>query len=337
MRSVLIIPGFPAGYLVLPSLVGMLQEAGMDVCVGGREAQAAMGEYVRAATGREAVLEEDCGGYDAVLCFDEACVPEYARRADCPVVVPLRRSVFKVGGGLGTFEAASAEACFEAVMSALTPQDYRGRTLLITCGPTIEDADPARYISNRSTGRMGTAIARMAARRGGRVLLVHGPMQSAIPDMDGIVAVPVRSARQMCDAVMERLSEADIAILCAAVADFAPCQYSEEKIKKGKSQLFTLQMQRTPDILAAVGASPNKPAMLVGFAAESNNVKDNALDKLIRKNCDMLCANDITAPGCGFAVDTNRLLVFTRDGQQREIPLASKDKVANELLNLCLA
>ena len=204
---------------------------------------------------------------------------------------------------------------------------------LVTAGPTREHLDPVRFISNRSTGKMGTAIAKMAARRGAHVYLIHGPMQAAVPPSSNIEAIPVRSAQEMLDAVLAMVPKSDVAILCAAVADFAPVQYSEEKIKKGKSQFFTLQMRRTPDILATVGALPNKP-FLVGFAAESNDLTANATEKLVRKNCDMLCANDITAPGCGFATATNRLLVFQRNGSCTEIPLATKEHVANSLLTL---
>ena len=349
MKSVLLIPATAAAFLHTPKTVALLQENGFDVTIATDAEPFA--EYARLATGRPPVpWKESFSGYDAVLMAPfsgEYGVP----KTDAPLIVapflsgdmpmpPVKGAVMlEPDGGdspmglLGSGRVASPEQCAEAVVTALTPQDFTGLTILLTAGPTIEDADPARFISNRSTGRMGVAIATVAARRGAKVILIHGPMAAAVPKSPRIVPVPVRSAEQMCAAVLQHVSDADIAILCAAVADFAPDSYSEEKIKKGKSQSFTLRMHRTPDILATVGALPHKP-FLVGFAAESNDIRENALDKLVRKNCDMLCANDILAPGCGFATDTNSLLVFTRDGSCTEIPLASKTDVADAMLAL---
>lgn len=349
---ILLIPSFPYSYWHTPRLVSLLNSAGKDVAIAAESGTAAASMAFE-LTGRDPVdLKCGKGKFKAIVAAPCAKLPEIN---DCIsgklLIAPVMEAELKVPDGisviqpleskeksncygrLGEVTVASPETCLEAILAALTPQDFAGRTIILTAGPTIEDADPARFISNRSTGKMGTAIARMAARRGARVLLVHGPMAAEIPSSSNIIPIPVRSAQNMCDAVMEHLREANIAILCAAVADFAPVQYSEEKIKKGKSQFFDLKMRRTPDILATVGASPDKP-FLVGFAAESNNVRDNAMDKLVRKNCDMLCANDIMAPGCGFAVSTNRLLVFGRDGSETEIPLASKESVANSLLDM---
>lgn len=252
----------------------------------------------------------------------------------CVLILPPTE-VTPITVGHTNFRVASPEQCAEYAIAAVTPQDFTGQTILLTAGPTIEDADPARFISNRSTGRMGTAIARMAARRGANVILIHGPMSASIPPLKVILDVPVRSATDMMSAVKCHLQDADIAILCAAVADFAPVEFSEEKIKKGTSRLFTLQMKRTPDILAYVGALPEHP-FLVGFAAESSNINTNAREKLNAKHCDLLCANDITAPGCGFEVPTNSLSVFGHDDFHTTIPLASKEIVANRLLDLIL-
>lgn len=359
-NSVLLIPATKAAFFHTPKTVALLQENGFDVTIATDVSFIELPEYLliqeyaRQATKREPLLGREYfsgKGFDAVLMAPyntKIALPE----TDAPLIVApflsgrakmprlnkavvLKPTVELSMGRLGKGRVASPEQCVEAVMTALTPQDFEGRTILLTAGPTIEDADPARFISNRSTGRMGTAIAAMAARRGAKVILVHGPMVAAVPDSPRIVPVPVRSAEQMCAAVLEHIKKADIAILCAAVADFAPDTYSEEKIKKGKSQSFTLRMHRTPDILATVGALEIKP-FLVGFAAESNDIRNNALDKLQRKNCDMLCANDILAPGCGFATDTNSLLVFTRDGNCTEIPLASKQQVADKMLDMIL-
>lgn len=236
-------------------------------------------------------------------------------------------------GALGSLRVASPELCVEMVRRAQTPQDLAGKRLLVTAGPTAEDADPVRYVTNRSTGRMGVSLARMAARRGAQVTVVHGPMSWALPAVPGVEGVAVRSAQQMYEAVMSRTDEADIAILCAAVADYTPVTYSDIKIKKGHEATFALLLKRTPDILASIGRLEKRP-FLVGFAAESDHVEANALGKLKGKNCDMLCANDVMEPGSGFAVGTNRVTVFLRDGGVCRLPQMSKDDVARKILDL---
>ncbi|HQC51636.1 MAG TPA: bifunctional phosphopantothenoylcysteine decarboxylase/phosphopantothenate--cysteine ligase CoaBC [Lentisphaeria bacterium] len=236
-------------------------------------------------------------------------------------------------GAMGAVAVASPEACVEAVCTALTPQDFAGQTVLLTAGPTIEDADPARFVSNRSTGRMGAALAKVAARRGAKVIFVHGPMSWPTPQAPTIRAIAVRSAEEMCNAVLAEVPKATIAILCAAVADYMPVAYSHEKIKKGTDATFALLLKRTPDILATVGALEKKP-FLVGFAAETQNLTDNATAKLRKKNCDMLCANDITEPGCGFAVPTNRLTILFADGRREDLPLLAKEEVAARVLDI---
>ena len=354
MPPVLLIPSTSAAFLHTPKTVALLQDVGYSVAIAA-EKESPFAEYIRMATSRDPVsIGKTISGYRAVLMAPyEADTP--LPKTSLPLIVaplvgedapnppPLGRKAITLMppadtlscGWMGRGRVATPEQCAEAVITALTKQDLAGMNILLTAGPTIEDADPARFISNRSTGKMGTAIAKMAARRGAHVFLIHGPMQAPVPPSTNIEAIPVRSASEMLEAVLATLPKANVAILCAAVADFAPVQYSEEKIKKGKSQFFMLQMKRTPDILATVGALPNKP-FLVGFAAESNDLTANATDKLTRKNCDMLCANDITAPGCGFATQTNRLLVFQRNGKCTEIPLATKERVANQLLDLIL-
>lgn len=238
-------------------------------------------------------------------------------------------------GALGALCVASVERCLEAVLTALTAPDCRELRLLLTAGPTAEDADPARYVTNRSTGRMGVALAVKAARRGARVLLIHGPMTWPVPPHAAIECCPVRSAQQMYEAVMAHLPECNAAILCAAVADYTPVAYSQEKIKKGQESSFNLVLRRTPDILAALGALPGRP-FLVGFAAETHEVEAHAREKLYRKGCDMLCANDIAEPGSGFAVATNRVTVYMRDGTTVQIPMQSKLDVADAILDLMM-
>ena len=323
MPRILLRSESPAALFHTPELIQAMKEAGFDVsvaCADGIFSDTA----IQTMSGNAPANDEK--GFDAVIS------PYANHKGALPCINTQLKSEFHCGAA-GTFLLPSPEALTEAAISFFKKQDFANKTILLTAGPTIEDADPARFVSNRSTGRMGTAIARTAARRGANVLLVHGPMLAPIPQHEKIHSVPVRSASQMLTAVDECLPQTDIAILCAAVADFSPMAYSEEKIKKGKSEIFTLQMRKNPDILAHIGAMPNKP-FLVGFAAESNNVEANAQDKLLRKNCDILCANDITAPNCGFATSTNSLTVFRRNAPTILIPLASKDAVADSLLDI---
>ncbi len=246
-----------------------------------------------------------------------------------PAALPL------LGGGVAPLWLAGPEAVGEAVAAAVTRPDLAGKGVLVTAGPTVEDIDPVRFLSNRSSGLMGLALALSAWRRGAAVTLVHGPLQVAVPALPGLAAVPVRSAAQMHRAVMECVDAQAAAILCAAVADFAPRQVAEQKIKKttaaGGDEPI-LPLRRTPDILAALGALPRRP-YLVGFAAETEHVQAHALDKLRRKGCDLLCANDVTEPGSGFAVTTNRITILSRDGSITPLPLLSKSAAADRILD----
>lgn len=246
-----------------------------------------------------------------------------------PAALPL------LGGGVAPLWLAGSEAVCEAIAAAVTRPDLAGRGVLVTAGPTVEDLDPVRFLSNRSSGLMGLSLALSAWRRGAAVTLVHGPLQVAVPALPGLVAVPVRSAAQMHEAVLERVDAQAVAILCAAVADFAPRHVAEQKIKKtaaGLAEEPSLPLRRTPDILAALGALPRRP-FLVGFAAETDHVEAHALDKLRRKGCDLLCANDVTEPGSGFAVATNRITILARDGSITPLPLLSKSAAADRILD----
>jgi len=185
-----------------------------------------------------------------------------------------------------------------------------GRRVLITAGPTREDLDPVRFVSNRSSGRMGFALAAAAQRAGAEVCLVAGPVGLDTPP--GVARLDVWSAQQMLDTVMQQVADTDVFIACAAVADYRPGQVLTHKLKKQDDQL-TLQLQRTPDILAAVAALPQPPFTL-GFAAETENLEANARAKLVDKRLDMLAANPVGRPGVGFDSETNALRVFWRDG-----------------------
>jgi len=323
MHRLLLYVHTPAALFHCPPLVQALQNAGFGLgiqCPDGIFSSTA----IQTMTGLPPATSEE--GY-------LAAISPYGSYCGNLPLISLAAPLDFPCGMCGSLPLGTAEQYTEAALTFVTPQDYAGVSLLLTCGPTIEDADPARYVSNRSTGKMGTAIARQAARRGAQVFLIHGPMQASVPQHPNIRPIAVRSASQMLQAVDDILPHAEIAILCAAVADFSPLAYSEEKIKKGSSPFFTLRMKKNPDILAHIGSLAKRP-YLVGFAAESNNLSANAQEKMERKHCDILCANDITAPNCGFGTATNSLTVFLRNQPEILIPLADKNQVANSLLNI---
>lgn len=236
-------------------------------------------------------------------------------------------------GREGEGRLATVERIVEAGRRALTEPDLERRHIIITAGPTAEDIDPVRYLTNRSSGRMGFALATAASRRGALVTLVHGPTSAPLPTGQGIELVPVRSAQQMHDAVMEVLEErrVDAAILSAAVADFRPEGVKTEKIKKDEGGL-ELSFERTPDILAAVGRREDRP-VLVGFAAETSDVAANARKKLEEKRCDLICANDVSAPGVGFDSEDNHLVLHRREGEPTDLGRGSKLSLAHRVLD----
>ncbi len=236
-------------------------------------------------------------------------------------------------GRVGEGRLASLERILEAARRALTEPDLERRHVVITAGPTAEDIDPVRYLTNRSSGRMGFALATAASRRGARVTLVHGRTSAPLPTGQGIEMVPVRSAQEMHDAVMSALEErhVDAAILAAAVADFRPAAVQLEKIKKASGGL-DVAFERTPDILAAVGARGERP-VLVGFAAETSDVARNARKKLEQKRCDVICANDVSAPGLGFDSEDNHLVLHFKEGEPKDLGRGSKLTLADGVLD----
>lgn len=208
---------------------------------------------------------------------------------------------------------------------------FDGMRIVVSAGPTYEDIDPARFLGNRSSGKMGFAIADVAAQRGADVLLVAGPVH--LPTPQGVRRVDVRSAAQMYRAVMDALP-CDIYIGAAAVADFTPRASLERKLKKQPGQdVLVLELVKTRDILADVANHPQRPARVVGFAAETNDVAAYARSKLERKGLDLICANQVGLPGCGFESDDNALLVIDADGE-RPLGPASKHALAAQLLDL---
>jgi phosphopantothenoylcysteine decarboxylase/phosphopantothenate--cysteine ligase len=212
----------------------------------------------------------------------------------------------------------------------LSPRDLAGETLLVTAGPTREELDPVRFLSNYSSGKMGYAIARAAAERGARVLLVSGPTALAAPR--GVEFHPVVSACQMQQSVMELAPSCSVVVMAAAVADYRPAARSTRKIKKSAGDRLCLELERNPDILAGLGRLSGE-RLLVGFAAETEDLLSNARQKLTEKNLDLIVANDVTREGAGFDVDTNIVRLLYRDGMDEEFPQMSKDDVAGLLLD----
>jgi phosphopantothenoylcysteine decarboxylase/phosphopantothenate--cysteine ligase len=196
---------------------------------------------------------------------------------------------------------------------------------LITAGPTREAIDPVRYLSNRSSGRMGFALAAAAAAAGHSVALITGPVSLETPQ--GVVRVDVTSAQEMYEAVKGGLPAADAAIFSAAVADYRPAHPAEQKIKKSEATL-TLTLERTPDILGSVRAVFGWEGFLVGFAAETEDLLGHAREKLVRKGCDLLVANDVSRPGIGFDALENEVTLLFRDGTERGLPRMSKEEMA---------
>ncbi|HEV2386882.1 MAG TPA: bifunctional phosphopantothenoylcysteine decarboxylase/phosphopantothenate--cysteine ligase CoaBC [Candidatus Acidoferrales bacterium] len=233
-------------------------------------------------------------------------------------------------GMTGAGRLASHDAILQAVRQALAlRRDLEGETVLVTAGPTCEDIDPIRFLTNRSSGRMGFAVAEAAAARGARVILVSGPASVTAPA--GIELVPVRSAEQMWRAVAARLEEATIVVMAAAVADYRPAIHSPQKIKRGAPRL-TLDLELTPDILAAIGPRKGN-RVVVGFAAETERVAEHARRKLTAKPVDLIVANDVTGDGAGFDVDTNVVTLFARDGREQPLPRLSKHEVAGYIFD----
>jgi phosphopantothenoylcysteine decarboxylase/phosphopantothenate--cysteine ligase len=242
-------------------------------------------------------------------------------------------------GMVGAGRLASVEAIALAVRDVLgIKHDLMNETILVTAGPTCEDVDPVRYLTNRSSGKMGYALADAARRRGAHVILVSGPTALTAPD--GVEFVPVRTAKEMHSAVRDRLSESTAVIMAAAVADFRPANPQDTKIKRGAGKL-TLELESTPDILADIsreGASASSSQgqhrrIIIGFAAETNDVASSARKKLTSKNADLIVANDVTEPGAGFDGDTNVATLFSRDAEEVRLPKMSKFDVAGRVLD----
>lgn len=208
-----------------------------------------------------------------------------------------------------------------------------GKKILVTAGPTYERIDPVRFIGNFSTGKMGYALADAAARAGAEVTVISGPV-SVSPSERSVKVIGVESACQMAKECERLFPETDIAIMCAAVADYAPAEFHETKMKRESRDTVTLELKRNPDIAATLGSMKKMNQKLVGFALETDHEDENALKKLHSKNLDMIVLNSLAVPGAGFATDTNKVTVFKADSSKIELPLMSKKDTAENIIRL---
>lgn len=214
-------------------------------------------------------------------------------------------------------------------------QDLKGKKVLVTAGPTYEKIDPVRFIGNYSSGKMGYAIAEEAARRGAEVTIISGPV-SITTSIPNINVIKVESAREMYDQCVNIYPNCDLGIMCAAVADYAPAEYVDSKIKREKEDIPVIKLVKNPDIAAALGAMKAPTQKLVGFALETNNEESNALDKLHRKNLDMIVLNSLQDSGACFGTDTNKITTYFSNGEKLEFPLKSKVEVAKDIIDSIL-
>jgi phosphopantothenoylcysteine decarboxylase/phosphopantothenate--cysteine ligase len=240
---------------------------------------------------------------------------------------------FLACGWEGKGRLADLDVLLAEIERAVNPQDLRGERVLVTAGPNREPIDPVRFISNRSTGKMGFAVAAAAWRRGGEVTLVAGP--TALPTPHGVRRCDVNTAEEMRQAIAAEFHSASILFMAAAVADYRPARVAQEKLKKGSGRLI-LELDRTVDILGEL--APRKgERFVVGFAAETEQVIANAERKLEEKNLDLIVANDVAGSQTGFAVDTNAVTLIDRSGHHESVPLMSKDAVADRIIDRVIA
>jgi phosphopantothenoylcysteine decarboxylase/phosphopantothenate--cysteine ligase len=231
-------------------------------------------------------------------------------------------------GQVGQGRLVEIDEIFGTVCQVLgRSSDLAGKRIVVTAGGTQEPVDPVRCLTNRSSGKMGYALAEAARDRGARVVLVSAP--SALPKPAGINMVDVGTVQEMHEAVKKAVAGADVLIMAAAVADYRPMKVSKEKIKRQQSSSLTLELERTPDILGEVKGK----FLRVGFAAESQNLVANAREKLQKKQLDLIVANDVTAADCGIGADTNRVVIIDKKGNAKKLPLLPKREVADKILD----
>ena len=249
------------------------------------------------------------------------------------IVAPVSGHLACGDSGAGKLEdvAVIAERACELLFAK---KDMEGLRVMVTAGPSREALDPVRYISNRSSGKMGYAIAQAAQKRGAEVTLLNGPV--AIEAPQGVKLVPFTTTQELLDRASELAQEQDLLIQAAAPADYRAEEIAPQKIKKQGGEPMTFTLVENPDVAATLGKAKRSGQVFVGFAAETNDVLAHARDKLARKNLDMIVANDVTRPGAGFDVDTNIVTLITKDGQEA-LPMMSKAEVAQRILDRALA
>lgn len=249
------------------------------------------------------------------------------------IVAPVSGHLACGDSGAGKLEdvAVIAERARELLFAK---KDMEGLRVMVTAGPSREALDPVRYISNRSSGKMGYAIAQAAQKRGAEVTLLSGPV--AIEAPQGVKLVPFTTTQELLDRASELAQEQDLLIQAAAPADYRAKEIAPQKIKKQGGEPMTFTLVENPDVAATLGKAKRSGQVFVGFAAETNDVLAHARDKLARKNLDMIVANDVTRPGAGFDVDTNIVTLITKDGQEA-LPMMSKAEVAQRILDRALA
>ena len=236
-------------------------------------------------------------------------------------------------GTTGSGRLPEPEEIFDRFLGCLSPKDLVGKKILVTAGPTIEPIDPVRFISNRSSGKMGFAVARAAEHRGAEVTLISGPTHLADPM--NVTTIRVRTAEEMADHVFQQMENADVIIKSAAVSDYRPQESQVHKIKKGKNELV-LRLQQNKDILKALGRK-KKHQVLVGFAAETKDLEKNATQKLAEKNLDIIAGNLVGSSDSGFESDSNTVTLFFKDGTRESLPTMEKLEVAHILLDRIIA
>jgi phosphopantothenoylcysteine decarboxylase / phosphopantothenate---cysteine ligase len=254
------------------------------------------------------------------------------RLRGCGVHVVQPDEGYLACGMTGAGRLAAQDAIVATVREVLRMRrDLAGQTVLVTAGPTQEAIDPVRFLTNRSSGRMGYAVAEAAAQRGAKVILISGPTSLETPD--GVKRVDVRTGAEMLAATEQHFAEATLAIFAAAVADYRPAEPAAEKMKRSRSEEgISLQLVPNADILATLARNKGG-RLVVGFAAETEHVSENARKKLQEKNADLIVANDLTAEGAGFDVDTNVVTLFSRDDRDLPLPKLTKRDVAHRILD----
>jgi phosphopantothenoylcysteine decarboxylase / phosphopantothenate---cysteine ligase len=230
----------------------------------------------------------------------------------------------------GKGRLAELDEVVEKVEDLFSQKDLKGEKVLVTAGPTQEPIDPVRFITNRSSGKMGYALAKVARRRGAEVILVTGPTLLSLPRKD-IEVVPVRTAAEMREAVLSHMEKCTAVIKAAAVSDYRPRVISQTKLKKAEPQ-YSLELERTADILEEIGKKKGD-RIVIGFAAETENLVAHARKKLVEKNLDFIVVNDVTEPGSGFSSDTNQVKILFPSGEVKDLPVMSKEEVSQFILD----